>query len=87
LKIGYVFLAAFLVSVGIVIFGEAGLLSAYRISQQNARFEARIDDLQQENAKLLHDLESVQKSSRMLEHTIRANLSLVGPDEMLFEFQ
>ena len=87
MKIGYIFFAAFLVSVGIVIFGEAGLLSAYRASQENARLEARIDSLQAENSKLLLDIESVQKSPRRLEHTIRSSLSLVAPDEILFEFQ
>lgn len=87
MKLGYFFLAAFAVSVGIVIFGEAGLLSAYRASQNNARLEARVDVLQSENATLLHNIEAVQESSRKLEHTIRSSLSLVGPDEMVFEFQ
>ena len=87
MKLGYFFLAAFVISVGIVLFGEAGLLSAYKASQGNSRLEARIDSLQQENARLLHDIESVQKSARKLEHTIRSTLSLVGPDEILFEFQ
>lgn len=87
MKLGYFFLAAFVVALGIVLFGEAGLLSAYHASQENARLEARIDNLQRENAKLLHDIESVQKSSRRLEHTIRSSLSLVAPDEILFEFQ
>jgi len=87
LKIGYIFFSAFAISVGIVLFGEAGLLSAYRASQNNSRLEARIETLQGENARLLHDIDSVQKSSRKLEHTIRSSLSLVGPDEILFEFQ
>lgn len=87
MKIGYFFLAAFAVSLGIVIFGEAGLLSAYRASQNNARLEARVETLQAENATLMHDIEAVQKSSRKLEHTIRSSLSLVGQDEMVFEFQ
>ena len=87
MKIGYIFLAFFLVALGIVLFGEAGLLSAYRASQDNARLEARIDSLQRDNAKLLHDIESVQKSPRRLEHTIRSSLSLMAPDELLFEFQ
>ncbi len=87
MKIGYIFLAAFLVSVSIVLFGEAGLLSAYKASQDNARLDARIQTLQGENANLLHDIESVQKSARRLEHTIRSSLSLVAPDEILFEFQ
>lgn len=87
MKLGYFFLAAFVISLGIVLFGEAGLLSAYRASQENARLEARIDSLQAENVKLLHDIESVQKSPRRLEHTIRSSLSLMAPDELLFEFQ
>ncbi len=87
MKLGYVFLAAFVTSVGIVLFGEAGLVSAYKESQENARLEARIDSLQRENAKLLHDIESVEKSSRKLEQVIRRNLSLVAPDELVFEFQ
>ncbi len=87
MKLGYAFLLAFLVSVGIVLFGEAGLLSAYKASQDNARLEARIESLQSENARLLHEIESVQKSARRLEHTIRSSLSLVAPDEILFEFQ
>jgi cell division protein FtsB len=86
-KIGYIFLFAFVISVGIVLFGEAGLLSAYRASQNNAKFEARIESLLAENARLLHDIDSVQKSPRKLEHTIRSSLSLVAPDEILFEFQ
>lgn len=87
MKIGYFFLAAFAVSLGVVVFGEAGLLSAYRASQNNARLEARVETLQAENATLMHDIEAVQKSSRKLEHTIRSSLSLVGQDEMVFEFQ
>ncbi len=87
MKLGYIFLATFVISVGIVLFGEAGLLSAYRASQNNARLEARIESLLSENARLLHDIESVQKNGRKLEHTIRSSLSLVAPDEILFEFQ
>lgn len=87
MKLGYFFLAAFAISVGIVLFGEAGLLSAYKASQNNSRLESRIESLVQENERLLHDIDAVQKSPRKLEHTIRSSLSLVGPDEVLFEFQ
>lgn len=87
MKLGYVFLAAFLVSVGIVLFGEVGLLTAFRLSQENARLESRVETLKAENKKMSRDIESIQKSSRMLEHLVRSNLSLVAPDELLFEFQ
>lgn len=87
MKLGYLFVAAFLMSLGIVLFGEAGLLSAYKKSQDNARLEARIEKLQDENYALQHDIESIQKNPQHLEHTIRKSLSLVAPNELLFEFQ
>ncbi|MCO5142900.1 MAG: septum formation initiator family protein [Oligoflexia bacterium] len=87
MKIGYFFIAAFLVSLGIVIFGEAGLYSAYKISQENAKLSARISQLESENSRLLHDISEIEKSPRKLEHMIRASLSLVGKDEILFEFE
>jgi cell division protein FtsB len=87
LKIGYFFLAAFFISLGIVIFGDVGLLSAYKVSQENASLELRIETLQRENARLLHDIESIQRSGNKQEHMVRTSLSLLAPDELLFEFQ
>jgi cell division protein FtsB len=87
LKVGYFFLAAFLVSLGIALFGDVGLLSAYRISQDNAKLEARIERLQEENQRFNQDIEAIQTSNQHLELTIRKNLSLVAPDEIMFEFQ
>ncbi len=87
MKIGYLFVAAFLVSLGVVLFGEAGLLSAYRISQDKAKLETRVKRLETENESLKAEIELVQKNPQHLEHTIRKSLSLVAPDEVLYEFQ
>lgn len=87
MKIGYLFAAAFVISLGIAIFGQAGLLSAFRLSQENARFEQRIQKLERDNEMLRQEIELVQKDPSHLEHTIRKSLSLVAPDEMLFDFQ
>ena len=87
MKLGYLFLAAFLVSLGIALFGDVGLLSAYKISQENAKLEARIEKLQEDNQRLSEDIESIQTSAPHLELTIRRNLSLVAPDEVIYEFQ
>ncbi len=87
MKLGYIFVAAFAISFGIVVFGEAGVLSAYRKSQENARLEARIIKLEEENTKLASQIELIGKSSQYLEQTIRKSLSMVAPDELLFEFQ
>lgn len=87
MKLGYFFLAAFLISLGVVVFGEAGLLSAYRQSQDNAQLESRVISIQRENDRLLSDIDAIQKNPKRLELVIRSNLSLVAPDEILFEFQ
>lgn len=87
MKIGFLLIAAFLVSLGIVLFGEAGLLSAYRISQDKAKLESRVKRLEVENERLKTEIELVQKNPQHLEHTIRKSLSLVAPDEILYEFQ
>ena len=87
MKLSYILLIAFFISLGIVLFGEAGLLSAYRISQDKAKLEARIRRLEGENEHLKREITLIQKSSQHLEHTIRKSLSLVAPDELLYEFQ
>jgi len=87
LKLGYLFFVAFLISLGVVVFGEAGLLTAFRQSQDNALLENRVTNLQRENDRLLSDIDAIQKNSKRLELVIRSNLSLVAPDEILFEFQ
>jgi cell division protein FtsB len=87
LKIGHFFIVAFLISVGIICFGEAGLLSAYRMSQEKAMLEARINRLEKDNEVLRSEIDSIQKNPRYLEHTIRKSLSLVAADEILYEFQ
>lgn len=70
-----------------VVFGEAGLISAFRLSQENARFEQRIHRLERDNENLKENIEHISKSPAFLERTIRKNLSLLAQDEMIFEFQ
>lgn len=87
MKLSYLFLAAFVVSFGIVIFGEAGLISAYKMSQEKAKLEARIERLTAENRELKAKIDAVQKDPIALEHEIRKSLSLVSENEILIKFQ
>ena len=87
MKIPHLFLAAFLVSFGVVIFGEAGLVSAYKMSQEKARLESRIQRLTTENEQLQAKIDAIQKDPIALEHEIRRTLSLVSADEILIKFQ
>lgn len=87
MKLSYLFLAAFVISFGVVIFGEAGLISAYKMSQEKAKLEARIDRLSSENHELTTKIDAIQKDPIALEHEIRKSLSLVSGDEVLIKFQ
>lgn len=87
MKLSYLFLAAFIVSFGVVIFGEAGLVSAYKMSQTEARLEARIQRLTKENLNLYKRIDAIQKDQIAVEHEIRKSLSLVSNDEILIKFE
>lgn len=87
MKLSHAFAAAFAASLIVIIFGEAGLLSAFHLSQENAHFEQRIQKLEQQNEQVRQEIELVQKDPSHLEHTIRKSLSLTAPDELLFDFQ
>jgi len=87
LKLSYFFLAAFVISFGVVIFGEAGLITAYKMSQEKAKLEARIERLSSENRELTLKIDAIRKDPIALEHEIRKSLSLVSADEILIKFQ
>ena len=87
IKLRYVFIGAFAISLFIILFGEAGLLSAYKTSQEKAYLDSRIKRLEKENDQLRLDIQLIQKNPQYLEHTIRKSLSLVAPDEILYDFQ
>lgn len=80
------FLIAFAISVLVVCFGEAGLLSAYRTSQEKALLETRVRRLERENEQLTEQVNKL-KNPQFLEYTVRQSLSLVAGDELVFEFQ
>ena len=87
MKLSYFFLVAFVISFGVVIFGEAGLITAYKMSQEKAKLEARIERLSRENRELTTKIDAIQKDPIALEHEIRKSLSLVSSDEILIKFQ
>lgn len=87
MKFSYLFAAAFAVSFLMVIFGEAGLVSAYRKSQEKARLQARMERLLVDKSLLERKIEAVQRDPIALENEIRRSLSLVADREILIKFQ
>jgi cell division protein FtsB len=87
MKLSYIFTAAFFISFCLVLFGDVGLLSAYRMSQEKAKIEGRIQRLVNENIELEAKIEAIQKDPIALEHEVRKSLSLVADGEILIKFQ
>ena len=87
MKLGYLLIAAFSISLGVIIFGEGGLIPAFRFSQEKVQLEQRIRKLEEDNQDLRRQIRSFETDSAFQEYTIRKSLSLVGEDEILFEFQ
>lgn len=86
LKIHYYLLFAFVVSFFLVLFGESGVLSAYKLSQEKMKLEKHIEFLEAENAKLTKNIKRMQTDPTFQEAMVREKLSYVQPDELIFEF-
>lgn len=87
MKLSYFFAAAFAISFAMVLFGEAGLMSAYRQSQEKARLESRLQRLNSDKSGLEHRIDAIQRDPIALENEIRRSLSLVSEREILIKFQ
>ena len=76
-----------MISLGVIIFGEAGLISAFRTSQHKAQIEARIENIVRENRIIQAKVDGIRTNVYAMEHAIRKSLSLVAPDEILIQFR
>lgn len=81
------FIFTLITSLGIIAFGNGGLLSAYRKSQEKAFLEMRLTSLKKENKKLVNKIKKFQSNPESVEHMIRKNLFLVAEDEIIFRFK
>jgi cell division protein FtsB len=68
------------------IFGNNGLLQAYRLSKVRYELLQRVEALELENQALQVKLEKLKNDSVTQEKTIRQVLGYVRPNELIFEF-
>ncbi len=81
-----IFLLAFTTSFVMVIFGEAGLLTAFEKSQKKIQIKASIEQIRLENSTLKARIESLTKNRYDLEYYVRKVANLAAKDEIIFEF-
>lgn len=69
-----------------VIFGEAGLVTAFEKSQDKVRLEAEIATIEKRNQDLELKINSIQKNRYDLEYYVRKVANLAAKDEIIFAF-
>lgn len=82
-----IFVVAFSVSFAMVIFGEAGLRTAFQKSQSKVQLEAKIAGLRAENEQLKEKIRSIKENRYDLEYYVRKVANLAAEDELIFEFE
>ena len=69
------------------IFGNSGLIQAYKLSLVKRELSLRISALEKEKIKLNQTHHELQSDSFVQEQAIRDTLGYVGPNELVFEIK
>ena len=76
-----------LISFSIILFGDRGVVSAYRAKIKKEKLKKEITQLEESNKKLRKKIELIRNDDSFLEDIIREKLSLVQEKEILVKFQ
>jgi cell division protein FtsB len=71
---------------GVTIWGEQGLLAVQHKQQEITRLAREVELLEQENARLVHEIQRLRVDMVYVEKIAREELGLVRPGELVFEF-
>jgi cell division protein FtsB len=71
---------------GLTIWGDQGLLTVQRRQQETMRMAREIEILEQENARLSHEIQRLRVDMVYLEKIAREEIGLVRAGELVFEF-
>ena len=68
------------------IFGDAGLLSYFRMQRTRGRLNHEIEELRQKNDELRNQIESLRSDPHYIEQIAREQLGLVKDGEIIYQF-
>jgi cell division protein FtsB len=68
------------------VFGDAGLLSYFRMQRTKGKLNHEIEDLRQKNAELRNQIESLRSDPQYIEQIAREQLGLVKDGEIIYQF-
>lgn len=80
------FIVLVVVMVGMILFGDRGLLRVFQSQQQLAEMGAQIAALEATNADLRKKIEALQSDLGTIENIARRELGMVRPDELVYQF-
>ncbi len=81
------FIVTFSSSFGIIIFGEAGLITAFEKSQKKVQIEEKIASIKKHNLEIEERVKSLKSNPYVLEYYVRKVANLAAKDEIIFEFE
>jgi len=84
IPIWFIFLV--LIMLGMILFGDRGLLRVLQAQRQLAEMEAQIAELEATNAELRREIEALNTDLRTIENIARRELGMVRPDELVYQF-
>jgi cell division protein FtsB len=70
----------------LTIWGDRGLLAVQHKQQEVMRLAREVEIVEQENARLGHEIQRLRVDMVYLEKIARENIGLVRPGELVFEF-
>lgn len=80
------FIVLVLIMLGVMSFGDRGLLRVLQTKRQIAELEAQIAELEATNTELRKEIEALNTDLRTIERIARRELGMVRPDEVVFQF-
>lgn len=74
------------VMLALALFGEKGVLRAYKLSQEKHALETEIQSLQENNEALREEINLLRNDLEYLEDVARRELGMVKDDELVYQF-
>ena len=67
-------------------FGERGFIHLYRMDKERQEYQEKIRQLEEENNKLLEEIDRLHNDKEYIESIARKELGLVKEDEIIYRF-
>ena len=71
----------------LTVFGERGIIKAYRLTSERDDIRAKVEKLRKENQFLRGELSSLRNDRRYVENIARKDLGLVREGETVYRFR